>query len=76
MIRLAYNAERIEMDGRVARYIDANGQVTRVETIGKPRKYICTACGGKCEYCGYTEPLMELCHFHKTLQQWKEIDFE
>ena len=45
MIRLAHNAVRVEMIGHVAYYIDATGKVTHIETIGKPRKYICTACG-------------------------------
>ena len=52
-----------EVRNGIAYYYSAEGILLEQKPITKPRYYVCTACGYRCEASGYIEP--DQCHAGK-----------
>lgn len=72
MTDLPYNAVRVEMDGVLASFIGAHGEVLGQRVMGKPRLWSCTACGCRCEVGTLSDRLPE-CYKHDPRADWSPV---
>jgi len=70
MTDLPYNAVRVEMDGMLASFIEANGEVLGTRVMGSQRLWSCTACGCRCEASTYSTRSPE-CFKHDVRARWE-----
>ena len=63
MSDLPYNAVRVEVDGVLASFIGAIGEVLGMRIMGQPRIWRCTACGCRCETGTLSDRIPE-CYKH------------
>ena len=79
MSDLPYNAVRVEMDGVLASFIGAKGEILGMRVMGEPRRYRCAGCGSFCRMATLSDRAPE-CPSNKpeanwvyvTPEEWKE----
>ena len=69
MTDLPYNAVRVEMDGALASFIGAHGEVLGQRVMGTPRRYRCEGCGRLCHMATYSDRAPE-CPSSKPEANW------
>jgi len=69
---LPYNAVRVEMDGMLASFIGAHGEVLGTRVMGSQRLWSCTACGCRCEAGTLSDRVPE-CYKHDPRADWSPV---
>jgi len=69
---LPYNAVQVEVDGALASFIGANGEVLGTRVVGSPRHWSCTACGCRCEAGSLSDRIPE-CHRRDPRADWSPV---
>ena len=73
MSDLPFGAVRVEMDGALASFIGANGEVLGMRVMGSPRHWSCTACGCRCEAGTLSDRVPE-CYKHDPRADFSPIN--
>lgn len=69
---LPYNAVRVEVDGALASFFGAHGEVLGTRVMGSPRRYRCSGCGNLCRMGTLTDRAPE-CPKHDIRADWEIV---